>query len=269
LLFLNQTLNPASWSEREAHRMLDELDAYRPAVLEADPFYLAALADFALERARPVFQPEVITLTYSFPARVFLNAVRRAFRAPLVSSHGSTETGYVFLECECGRMHQNTASSHVDFVPQGRGVSGATLGGLLVTPFGHPVQRLLRFDVGDLAERIEGAACPCGRGDWLTLERIVGRAAAVPLARGGQRVTVAEVDAAVAAVPGVRIFQVDQSADGALRARVRLAPGAGGVHGRVCRALADVYGCPVPTEVVSALEHEPSGKVRLARRAAV
>jgi phenylacetate-coenzyme A ligase PaaK-like adenylate-forming protein len=269
LLFLNQTLSPASWCEREAHRMLDELDAYRPAVLEADPFYLAALAAFALDHSRPVFQPEVITLTYSFPARVFLNVIRRAFRAPLVSSHGSTEAGYVFLECECGRMHQNTASCHVDFAPQGRSPSGAALGGLLVTPFGHPVQRLVRFDVGDLAERVEGVACPCGRSDGLTLERIVGRAADVTLARGGRSVTVAEVDAAVAAVPGVRGFQVDQSADGALRARVCLAPEAGEVHGQVCRALADVYACPVPTDVVSALEHEQSGKVRLARRAAV
>ncbi len=39
LLFLNQTINPANWSDAEAHRMLAELAEFSPVVLEADPFY--------------------------------------------------------------------------------------------------------------------------------------------------------------------------------------------------------------------------------------
>ena len=66
------------------------------------------------------------------------------------------------------------------------------LGRLLVTPFGHPVQRFLRFDVGDLAER-SVTPCPCGRTTGLTLERIVGRASDVTVTRSGRRVTLAPV----------------------------------------------------------------------------
>jgi len=265
-LFLNQTLNPACWSEADALRILFELEQYRPVVLEADPFYLAALAAFALDRGLSVFQPQVITFTYSFPARVFLNLIRQAFSAPFASSHGSTETGYVFMECECGRMHQNTASCHVDAVPLETRPSGAVLVRLLVTPFRHPVQRMVRFDIGDLAEIAPDAACPCGRREGLTLERIVGRAADTTVAKGGSLLTVADIDALLADVPGVRGFQVDQDGSGAVFARLCLAPNAGVNAAREAeQRLVGAYGFPVRAAVVSALEHEASGKVRLAR----
>jgi phenylacetate-CoA ligase len=267
LLFLNQTINPGCWNTADLHRMLDELTTFRPSVLEADPFYLAALAAFAHDRALPVYQPEVITLTYSYPAKVFLNVIRQVFDAPLVSSHGSTETGYVFMECEQGRMHQNTASCHVDFVPIETRANGATLGRLLVTPFGHPAQRFVRFDVGDLAERIDGAVCPCGRTEGLTLERIVGRASDVTQTRDGRRVTVAEADGILAGFPEVRGFQIDQSAEGAVRVRLCLWAHVGNDTLRyVEQMLERLYGFPVAAEAVPALEHEASGKVRLARR---
>lgn len=267
LLFLNQTVNPAYWTEEDARRIVEELAAFRPAVLEADPFYLAALAAFARDRALTLYQPAVITLTYSFPAKVFLNVARQAFGAPLVSSYGSTETGYVFTECERGRLHQNTDSCHVDFVPLEKRPSGTVLGRLLVTPFAHPVQCFVRFDVGDLAEVAAVPSCPCGRSGGLTLERVVGRAADVTVTRDGQRVTVADVDAVLAEMPEVRGFQIDQSPAGAVRARLCLAPCAGAdTLWRVERALGRVYDYPVVAEAVQALKHEPSGKVRLARQ---
>ena len=267
LLFLNQTVNPAFWTDEDVRRILEELAVFRPVVLEADPFYLAALAAVARDRALTVYQPAVITLTYSFPAKVFLNLIRQVFAAPLVSSYGSTETGYVFMECEQGRLHQNTDSCHVDFMPLAAPSSGPVLGRLLVTPFGHPVQCFLRFDIGDLAEAAPAGRCPCGRHAGLTLERIVGRASDVTVTRGGHRVTVADVDAVLAEMPEVRGFQIDQSPAGAIRARLCLAPRAGAATLRsVERALGRVYDYPVVAQAVQALEHESSGKVRLARQ---
>ena len=268
LLFLNQTINPGHWSRAEIQRMLDELATFRPAVLEADPFYLAALAAFAMDHGLSVYQPKAITLTYSFPAKVFLNIIRRVFTAPLISSHGSTETGYVFMECECGRMHQNTASCHVDFVPLERRPSGITLGRLLVTPFGHPVQHFVRFDIGDLAECAAPASCPCGRRAGLTLERIAGRTSDVTVARNGRKVTVAETDAALAGISEIRGFQLDQSSKGDLLLKLCLAPQAGCEAAlRAEKALEHIYDFPVSAVSVQALEHEASGKVRLARQA--
>ncbi|MEI7898723.1 MAG: hypothetical protein WCK89_00605 [bacterium] len=268
LLFLNQTINPGNWNVDDMRRICGELEAFRPVVLEADPFYLAALAAFAQDRALPVYQPSVITFTYSFPAKVFLNVIRQVFDAPLVSSHGTTETGYVFMECDQGRMHQNTDSCHVDFVPLETHAAGTVLGRLLVTPFRHPVQCFVRFDVGDLAELTSGQPCPCGRSGGLTLERIVGRMSDVTVTRDGRRMTVADVDAVLAEVPEVRGFQIDQSAvAGDLRVRLCLSPYAGNdVLRRVEGRLHRVYGFPVAAAAVLALEHERSGKVRLARR---
>ena len=268
LLFLNQTINPGCWQAEEMLRMLDELASFRPVVLEADPFYLAALASFASDHGLKVYQPAVVTLTYSFPAKVFLNQIRQVFGAPLVSSYGSTETGYVFMECECGRLHQNTASCHVDFVPLETRPSGEALGRLLVTPFGHPAQCFLRFDIGDLAVRSADASCPCGRREGLTLERVMGRAADVTVTRDGRRMTVADADAVLAEIPGVRGFQIDQAATGEIRVRICRSPLAGtDVLRTVEKTLERAYDFPVMAEAVPTLEHELSGKVRLARRA--
>lgn len=82
--------------------------------------------------------------------------------------------------------------------------------------------------------------------------------------------TVADADTVLAGVPDVRGFQLDQAVAGDLHVRLCLAPHAGSeTLGRVERALKQAYDFPVTAEAVSALEHELSGKVRLARRSNV
>jgi len=141
------------------------------------------------------------------------------------------------------------------------------LGRLLVTPFGHPVQCFVRFDIGDLAEAAPEQVCPCGQRAGLTLARIAGRVSDLTMTRDGRRVTVADVDEVLAEVPEARGFQIDQQPDGALHVRLCLGPRAGSDAVRDAeRRLERVYRYPVVAEGVTALEHEPSGKVRLARR---
>ncbi len=176
LLFLNQELDPARWDAASVRRMADELNTFRPDVIEADPAYLAVLGRACLGSGTPLHQPACISLTYEFPSRLHVREIRRAFPGvPVVSSYGSTETGYVFTECEAGLLHQNTASCHVELQPVRAGRGGGRLGRILVTTLGNPWFGLLRFDVGDLARLHAGAPCRCGRTDGLTVEAIEGR----------------------------------------------------------------------------------------------
>lgn len=259
LLFLNERAD-VGWSDADVRRMAGELERFDPVVLEADPVYLAALVRRARALGFALHQPRLIVFTYSYPTRAHLRLAREAFAAPLMSSYGSTECGYVFVGCEHGRLHENVGSCRVDVLPLTPEHGGPRLVRLLVTPFGHPYFAALRIDVGDLALE-SGAACPCGNTHGVTLDALAGRADDVTFTARGRLVAVRELDEALAltGADDYRLVQHD-----ARRFRLLILDG----HAApACRAaLEQLYGAPVAVETVNALPVERSGKYRLASR---
>ncbi len=268
LLFLNQELDPARWDAASVRRMADELASFRPDIIEADPAYLAVLARACIGSGIPLRQPACISLTYEFPSRLHLREIARAFQGvPVVSSYGSTETGYVFTECEAGLFHQNTATCHVDIQPVRASRCRGRLGRILVTTLGNPWFELLRFDVGDLARLHDGAPCRCGRTDGLTVEAIEGRTRDLTFDTRGMAVTVRQLDDALAAAEGLLAYRIEQSGPRRYLARYVAEEGAGQALAGTLPALArTVYGPDAEVEPrrEPALAPEQSGKFRLA-----
>jgi len=259
LLFLNEDADVARWTEATLRRMVHELEGHAPAVLEADPFYLAELCARAEALSLPLPKPRVVVLTYALASKLHLERIARALPVPIVSSYGSTETGYVFLSCERGRMHQCASSCRVDLVA-GRADVAPRMSKLLVTPYANPWACFLRFDVGDLARTV--AACPCGRVDGWILERIDGRVKNSTLRSDGRVVTPAEVDDAIASAPSEQIvsYQLEQARADELSVRVTTTGPLDA--GAIASHLRDLYGesSRVAVETVDALVPEPSGK---------
>ncbi len=268
ILFLNQELDPGRWDAASIRRMADELGHFRPDVIEADPAYLAVLARACVRSGTPLPQPACISLTYEFPSRLHLREIRRAFPGvPVLSSYGSTETGYVFTECEAGLLHQNTASCHVDIQPVRAQRGGGGLGRILVTTLGNPWFELLRFDVGDLARLHAGGICRCGRSDGLTVEAIEGRVRDLTFDTRGMAVTVRQLDDAMAAADGLLGYRVEQSGPRRYAVRYVAEEGAEQTLAAALPALVRaVYGADaeVTARREPALAPEQSGKFRLA-----
>jgi phenylacetate-CoA ligase len=266
-LFLNEDPDVARWTDETIRRMRDELDRFDPAVLEADPWYLAAFCARAEKLGLALKAPKLIVFTYTLPSKVHLARIARALPVPMASSYGSTETGYVFLSCEHGRMHQSVDSCRVDLVSLSAEAGDARIAKLLVTPFGNPWMCLLRFDIGDLA-RPATAPCPCGRTEGLAIDRIEGRVDDATLRTDGRVVCAAAIDDAIAStacVSDMVSYQIDQIGrrDYLLRATAT-----GPIDTLAIRAcLRDVYGpdASVSVESVEALQPEPSGKYLRAR----
>jgi phenylacetate-CoA ligase len=269
-LYINQKINPAAWSDGDVRRMAHEINGYEPLTLEGDPAYLAAFARRIVESGIEVCQPRVIFLTYSFPSRAYRRQIGAVFSAPLISSYGSTETGHVFMECEAGRLHQNSGHCRVDFLPWLFRHGGPRRGRILVTVFQNPWFVVLRFDIGDVARLDDRGPCPCGRKDGLVLRGVEGRVGDVTFDREGNAVTVADLDAVLAEVPGLEGWQMDLPRPGEMRLRVQA--GAGSAR-RACHEvrerLKEIYGERVRIEaaVAKALQHESSGKIRFVRPA--
>ena len=175
-LFLTEKADPAQWSPILCDRMIEELGRFEPTVLEANPSFLSVLCRHAIKHNRRVYRPAVVTLTYENPSLIHLRHVRRVFQCPVVSSYGATESGYVFMQCEAGRLHQNVDHCHVDFQPLADRHGGPMVGRILVSTFNNPWRALIRFDMGDLV-RLAAEPCPCGRHEGLTLDAIEGRVA--------------------------------------------------------------------------------------------
>jgi phenylacetate-CoA ligase len=267
-LYVNQKINPASWTARDVRRMAQEINNYEPPALEGDPAYLAAFARRIAELDIEIFQPRLIFLTYSYPSRIYLRQIRNAFSAPLVSSYGSTETGHVFLACEAGRLHQNSEHCRVDFIPWLPRHGGPQRGHMLVTVFRNPWFHVLRFDIGDVARLDECGPCPCGRDRGLTLAAIEGRVADVTFSGEGQAVTVDDLDAVLSMIAGLTAWQLDLLEPGAMRLRVMAKPGAARQACRDARELLrGIYGSSAAIEVAveKAVRHENSGKFRFCR----
>jgi len=266
-LFLSERSDPRTWDDDLMERMVTELNAYQPVLLEANPSFLTILARYILRTGKQVYRPQLITFTYEVPSLLHYRLCARAFGAPLASSYGTTETGYVFMECDYGCLHQVTNNVHVDWLPLHPQHGGPSVGQMLVTTIGNPWRALLRFDVGDLA-RLAGSQCPCGRTEGLTLASIEGRVINLTFTPDGRAVTLGEVDRAVAEVSGLVEYQLVQtgSAEYALSAVIEGARPEE-ARGTLAEALQRVYGptAVVHITLVKAIAPDPPGKYKLVK----
>ena len=214
-LYLNEKTDPTTWTPELMDRMIHELDIFKPAILEANPSLLARLCRYAARKKKTVFQPGLITFTYEYPSRLHHQQISRIFTAPLASSYGTTETGYIFMQCEAGKFHQNSEFCRVDFQPLKAEHGGPQVGRVLVTTFDNPWYYMLRFDVGDFARLDEEQHCPCGRNSGFIVSAIEGRFVNATLTCDGRLVTMRRLDDALSALDGIDQYRLEQPSPGA------------------------------------------------------
>jgi phenylacetate-CoA ligase len=266
-LYLSERSDPSTWSEALMDRMAAELAAYRPARLEANPSFLAKLSRHIVKRGLRVPSPEIIILTYENPSIAHRRDIGRAFDAPIASSYGATEAGYVFMECEAGRMHQVARSCHVDFLPFTPEHGGPDIGCILVTTFDNPWRSLIRFDISDVVRLDRSAGCPCGRREGLTLRSVEGRTQSLTMTPDGRAVTQGAVDRALGGIGGLIEYQLLQEGASVYHLRFAAEEEAPSVAEEASRALRGVYGpdAAVSVERVDAVAPDPPGKYLLAK----
>lgn len=254
-LFVNQARIPFLQSEAELARMAGEISEWAPQFLDLDPVHGMWFALYC-ERAGIRF-PSVrfILCSYEFVSVAHRRILRRVFGVPVFNLYGSTETGHLLMENERGEMKASLENVFYEIVePDARGV-----GSLVVTTLTNEIMPLVRYRLGDLAERCEHP--------YSTEYRVHGRARD-GLRRGdGRRVTTLEVDRCFVEAEGILHYHLRQGE-------------AGGCHLQfipdreppVARVLADLTGRlgellqsrnAITTEAVKLLPPLTSGKFRL------
>ena len=268
-LYLNEKINPSLWDDQLFERIIGELEIFQPVVLEANPSYLAKVARYAYRHNLRVFQPPVVIFSYENPGILARKHIAKVFHVPLISSYGSTEAGYVLMECEQGRLHQVSSSCRIDIEFIRPEYGHPDIGRLLLTTLTNPWRSLIKFDVGDLVQIDPAGICACGRNNGYICKEFAGRTVNLTYTTNGFPVTTAMVESIMNNVESVAEYQVVQR-ESIYNVNIILNENTGAsnaIKEEIIEGLLPLYGrdAVINVHFVKEIETEPSGKYRLTR----
>jgi phenylacetate-CoA ligase len=181
-VYLNLTSDPFVFPEAEWDRIVTEIQAVKPELIEGEPGYLSLLARALLKRRVTVPSLRAVILTYGKASLVHARRIAAALPAPQVDLYGSTEAGYLFVgEAFRDDSRVIDANAFIELEPY-REVSDVYQ--ILVTTRGRRAMPLLRYRTGDIVRRLPDGAF-----------RLLGREAGLHFRRDGSVVSPTEVDA--------------------------------------------------------------------------
>jgi phenylacetate-CoA ligase len=183
-VYLNLSSDPFAFPESEWDRIVLELQATKPEVLEGEPVYLALLARAAQRRGVRVPSLKVVILTYGKASTQHGRRLAEVFPAAQVDLYGSTEAGYLFVgEAFRDNSQVIDANAFIELVPWRRELKDVSQ--IYVTTRDREAMPLLRYHTGDIVQRF-----PTGF-------RLLGREGNLHFRADGSLVSPTDVDAAL------------------------------------------------------------------------
>jgi phenylacetate-CoA ligase len=183
-VYLNLTSDPFAFPESEWDRIVVELQAVQPEIIEGEPVYLSLLARAAARRKVRLPSLRVVILTYGKASLQHSRRIAEVFPVPQVDLYGSTEAGYLFV----GEAFQDDArvidgNAFIELVPWRENLSGIFQ--IYVTTRDREAMPLLRYHTGDIVRQL-----PTGF-------RLLGRERDLYFRPDGSLVSAHEIDAAL------------------------------------------------------------------------
>ena len=263
-LYLNEKISLIQWQNKHYARMVAELDLFKPVILEVNPSLFTRLCYWIIDNEVDVFSPEVIIFTYEFISGIHKRTIEKVFNSPIISSYGTTETGFVMMECEDGLLHQNTEFCRIDFHPLKECFGGRELGRILVTTFNNPWNVVIKFDTGDLVRLHPSGICSCGRREGMIVEVVEGRTSNCTFTLEGGLVTTKNLDDVISKIPPIRDYNMIQKNENSYHLGIMLSHEYKGLKDDITDTLKTLYGNKgrYDIEIVENLIQGPAGKFR-------
>ena len=185
-VYLNLSSDPFSFPEAEWDRIVLELQATKPEVIEGEPVYLSLLARAVRKRGVKVPSIRAVILTYGKASTQHGRRIREAFPAPQVDLYGSTEAGYLFVgEAFKDDAQAIDANAFIELVPWRAELPGVFQ--IHVTTRDREAMPLLRYHTGDIVQKFS------------TGFRLLGREGNLYFRPDGSLVSPTDIDAALPA----------------------------------------------------------------------
>lgn len=206
--------------------LVDQLNAFRPAMLGTYASALAALTE-EQEAGRLRISPLVITSGGELLTPATQRRAEAAFGCLVTQSYAASEAMPLALPCRQGRLHINSDWFLTEPIDGGGQpvAPGSRSEALLVTNLANYVQPVIRYQLGD---SVDVSMEPCQCGSPLRTISVEGRTDEILRVRssgGGETVLLPMAIATVVEeTPGVRRYQVVQTASDALTIRLENNP---------------------------------------------
>ena len=201
-LFLNLARIPFLLAESDLARMAAEINDWSPQFLDVDPVHGARFAIYCEQRGIKFPSLKFILCSYEFVSIVHKKILSRIFGVPILNLYGSTETGHLLMENDRGEMKPSYDTAFLEIVD----ADASNIGHLVVTTLTNDYMPLLRYRIGDLAEKIEQ---PYGN-NFI----IHGRVRDALAAGDGRRVTTWQIDQCFSDTSGILHYELRQDENG-------------------------------------------------------
>jgi phenylacetate-CoA ligase len=151
-VYLNLTSDPFVFPESEWDRIVLELQAVQPEIIEGEPVYLTLLARAAQKRHVKVPSIRVVILTYGKASLQHSRRIAEVFPAPQVDLYGSTEAGYIFVgEAFKDDSRVIDENAFVELTPYRE---KPDVFQIFVTTRDREAMPLLRYHTGDIVRKV-------------------------------------------------------------------------------------------------------------------
>jgi phenylacetate-CoA ligase len=185
-VYLNLSSDPFAFPESEWDRIVLELQATQPKVLEGEPVYLSLLARAAKKRGAKVPSLKAVILTYGKASAQHGRRIMDVFPAAQVDLYGSTEAGYLFVgEAFKDNSQVIDANAFIELLPWRPELPDVFQ--IYVTTREREAMPLLRYHTGDIVQKF-----PSGF-------RLLGRESNLYFRPDGSLVSPTDIDAALPA----------------------------------------------------------------------
>ena len=152
-LFVNLARIPFLLSDSDLAHMAAEISDWSPLFLDVDPVHGMRFALYCEQHGLKFPSLKFILSSYEFTSVVHRKILTRVFGVPVFNLYGSTETGHLLMENAEGRMKPAYETAFLEIVdPDSHGI-----GALVVTTLTNDFMPLLRYRIGDLAQKITSA----------------------------------------------------------------------------------------------------------------
>ena len=152
-VYLNLSSDPFAFPEGEWDRIVRELQAVQPEVIEGEPVYLSLLARALKRRQVSVPSVRTVILTYGKASLQHSRRIEEIFPgAEQVDLYGSTEAGYLFIgDAFRDNLRVIDANAFIELVPWRENDPEAFQ--IHVTTRDRVAMPLLRYHTGDIVRR--------------------------------------------------------------------------------------------------------------------
>lgn len=200
-VYLNLSSDPFVFAEAEWDRIVLELQALKPEVIEGEPVYLSLLARAVKKRRVTVPSVQTVILTYGKASKQHSQRIAEVFNgAAQVDLYGSTEAGYIFVgDAFADNLRVIDGNAFVELVAWRPELPDVFQ--INVTTRDREAMPLLRYFTGDIVRRL-----PAGY-------RILGRERDLYFSPDGRVVSAFEIDAAMPAGFACWHWSLVQSSD--------------------------------------------------------